>query len=1058
MKSRRRRPDVDADQEEATPAGGNGAAEAELARRTELDRQPPDRRHEAFQKANQVIKGLAENQAFRVPRGCIPRVRQALVEWMEKHEGRPTNVNLEDKERGVVIRGAVRDAEKEWAYQASLYIFDLQRPPDVGNAPLTISAASQRAYQAAEAVLTAYLIKGLDRDDPGRYKWPAIVAETVQEYGMLKDLQFHKCLKKVWQELSVEEHQTVDDPTSWHQTPPNVREAGEKLRYCIEGPHTKETLLPCLARVALAYHKEGGDHLRAIHAAALLREIDVDAHGSLYTDVSAFITRLRSVDGCLEWSHRLYPHARRADDPSLLVNDERWQLLMYSHSLQPPQPPPPLTQPPPPPPNDAQPPLLQPNEPPPASPLPSPPSSPTPDEEKPPPRQRRLTLKAREERDRQAEEQLAKRTRREASNVAALSFLREQARRRDAQPPASGHFGWYQQASRTRHSANTVTLAPPYAPPAEAAEPQPTPRMHSNAQGKRRVRDKEPGAQTQSTASLPTEEEQRRTSTERAAREEREAHTRDVRWQAAQSEALVQELRRETLVRQSREDRGLEVTQERTPAERVEYVVRELQRAWRRAKERQMETVNKAWKELWIGQHIFKKALLDESSRTPIPKSQWHHPGRQQPFGACRDMLIERTRRYVKEIDTLRTVYGPEIAGSQEVEDFTKMLLEYQEVDVRCEPPMQLIELDTPLLHVDTTTHNDSVCATIAAAMTSPSPSSSEDESPEGGILPGDWRFPFFYNMFKYNDVVRDELEKEEKRRKNPPPSLTAHRQFGGEGPVVSDSPVDVSPRQSTPPCQSNPACEFCPACYSRQSNTLHLPYRPNPSYALITPALKDSGGSSCEGGAPAMNQQSETGEENDRGHSPRASTTEPQDIAPALADEADGEISTIRRKRSAKTWQTYNGKYGRPSNTKEDGPTQMWALESDDSGPPPSPPASAPASPVTSTDPSRSASPSLGTDQPPPRRSERTNRGQRTGVPMAATHRATQYGPVPGMTSTPTIEEFEAAMHPNVSVNHQPGLGMGLRSRTRRRQEGRADWNPTGTISLQRLLSAQTD
>ena len=31
-------------------------------------------------------------------------------------------------------------------------------------------------------------------------------------------------------------------------------------------------------------------------------------------------------------------------------------------------------------------------------------------------------------------------------------------------------------------------------------------------------------------------------------------------------------------------------------------------------------------------------------------------------------------------------------------------------------------------------------------------------------------------------------------------------------------------------------------------------------------------------------------------------------------------------------------------------------------------------------------------------------------------------------MTSTPTIEEFEAAMHPNVSVNHQPGLGMGLR------------------------------
>jgi hypothetical protein len=32
-------------------------------------------------------------------------------------------------------------------------------------------------------------------------------------------------------------------------------------------------------------------------------------------------------------------------------------------------------------------------------------------------------------------------------------------------------------------------------------------------------------------------------------------------------------------------------------------------------------------------------------------------------------------------------------------------------------------------------------------------------------------------------------------------------------------------------------------------------------------------------------------------------------------------------------------------------------------------------------------------------------------------------------MTSTPTIEEFEAAMHPNVSVNHQPGLGMGLRT-----------------------------
>ena len=312
--------------------------------------------------------------------------------------------------------------------------------------------------------------------------------------------------------------------------------------------------------------------------------------------------------------------------------------------------------------------------------------------------------------------------------------------------------------------------------------------------------------------------------------------------------------------------------------------------------------------------------------------------------------------------------------------------------------------------------------------MTSPSPSSSEDESPEGGILPGDWRFPFFYNMFKYNDVVRDELKKEEKRRENPLPSYK-HSQFGGDGPVVSNSPVDVSPRQSTPPCQSNPACEFCPACYSRQSNTLHLPYRPNPSYALITPALKDSGGSSCEGGAPAMNQQSETGEENDRGHSPKASTTESQDIGPAPADETDGEISTIQRKRSAKTWQTYNGKYGRPSNTKEDGPTQMWALESDDSGPPPSPPASAPASPVTSTDPSRSASPSLGTDQPPPRRSERTNRGPRTCVPMAATHRATQYGPVPGMTSTPTIEEFEAAMHPNVGVNHQPGLGMGLRA-----------------------------
>jgi hypothetical protein len=193
--------------------------------------------------------------------------------------------------------------------------------------------------------------------------------------------------------------------------------------------------------------------------------------------------------------------------------------------------------------------------------------------------------------------------------------------------------------------------------------------MQSNAQGKRRVRDKEAdtleaeraGADAaERTATEP--QEQRRASTERAAREEREAHTRDVRWQAAQSEALVQELRRETLVRQSREDRGLEATQERTPAERVEYVVRELQRAWRRAKERQMETVNKAWKELWIGQHIFKKALLDESSRgsrTPIPKNQRHHPGRQQPFGACRDMLIERTSRYVKEIDTLRTVYGP---------------------------------------------------------------------------------------------------------------------------------------------------------------------------------------------------------------------------------------------------------------------------------------------------------------------------------------------------------------------------------------------------------------
>jgi hypothetical protein len=437
-----------------------------------------------------------------------------------------------------------------------------------------------------------------------------------------------------------------------------------------------------------------------------------------------------------------------------------------------------------------------------------------------------------------------------------------------------------------------------------------------------------------------------------------------------------------------------------------------------------METVKKAWKELWIGQQIFKNVLLDESGRIPMPRCQRYDTGRQQPFEACRDMLLERTRRYVTEVDTLRTVYGPEITGSQAIEDFTKMLLKYKEVDVRCGPPMELADLDTPLLHVDTTTYNDHVCAILAAAMVSPSPSSDEDESPEDDILPGDWRFPFFYhgNMFAYNNVVRDELRKEKERQENPPPSH-GHSQFGGEGPVVSDSPVGVSP------CQSNPACQSCPACQSRQSNTLHLPYCPNPSYALITLARKDSGGSSCEDGTPAMNRQSKTGEANDRGHSPKASTAESQDIAPVTVGGKDREISTIQRGRSAKAWPTDNGRYDRPSNTGGGGPTQMWALESDDSGPPPSPPASAPASPVTSTDPSRSASPSVGTDQPPPRRSERTKQGQRTCAPLAATNRATQYGPVPGMTSTPTIEEFEAAMHPNVSVNHQPGLGMGLRA-----------------------------
>ena len=135
-----------------------------------------------------------------------------------------------------------------------------------------------------------------------------------------------------------------------------------------------------------------------------------------------------------------------------------------------------------------------------------------------------------------------------------------------------------------------------------------------------------------------------------------------------------------------------------------------------------------------------------------MPRCQWYDTGRQQPFGACRDMLIERTRRYVTEVDTLRTVYGPEITGRQVIEEFTKMLLKYKEVDVHRGPPMELADLDTPLLHVDTTTHNDYVCAILAAAMVSPSPSSSEDESPEDDILPGDWRFPFFYhgNMSAY--------------------------------------------------------------------------------------------------------------------------------------------------------------------------------------------------------------------------------------------------------------------------------------------------------------------
>ena len=55
-----------------------------------------------------------------------------------------------------------------------------------------------------------------------------------------------------------------------------------------------------------------------------------------------------------------------------------------------------------------------------------------------------------------------------------------------------------------------------------------------------------------------------------------------------------------------------------------------------------METVKKAWKELWIGQQIFKNVLLDESGRIPMPRCQWYDTGRQQPFEACRDTLVEQ--------------------------------------------------------------------------------------------------------------------------------------------------------------------------------------------------------------------------------------------------------------------------------------------------------------------------------------------------------------------------------------------------------------------------------
>ena len=87
-------------------------------------------------------------------------MRRAVVERLEENVGHTANVDLK-----AVTLDAIRDAKKEWAYQDSLYIFDLRKPPDIGNAPLTISAASQRAYQAAEAALTAYLIKGLGNDD-----------------------------------------------------------------------------------------------------------------------------------------------------------------------------------------------------------------------------------------------------------------------------------------------------------------------------------------------------------------------------------------------------------------------------------------------------------------------------------------------------------------------------------------------------------------------------------------------------------------------------------------------------------------------------------------------------------------------------------------------------------------------------------------------------------------------------------------------------------------------------------------------------------------------------